>query len=259
MSTGNTSLPPLSAWKVIILRLTAFPSPAAQLADRNTVLNWWTEVVGKPPETLKSQPRTNEQLAESSFESGVLALSSNPIRIDWHYRVSEEPNDETNTLPTLGSFPETLNTFFETAKSWLETETCPPVARLAFGAILVRPTATRAASYELFPIYLPYNHDLEGASDFLYQINRRRDSVTGIPELRINRLSKWSAIEFMQTVFAGQPSSLRQLPSLYGFRLELDMNTFPEFEGELPHDRLPELFGELVDLGTEIAEQGDVR
>ena len=41
-------------------------------------------------------------------------------------------------------------------------------------------------------------------------------------------------------------------------RAELDMNTSPEYDGLLPHDTLPSLLQELIDLAAELAESGDV-
>jgi hypothetical protein len=52
--------------------------------------------------------------------------------------------------------------------------------------------------------------------------------------------------------------AMQTTASLSACRLELDISTMPEWEGELPHDGLPEVFRELVDLGQEIAEKGDI-
>jgi hypothetical protein len=42
-------------------------------------------------------------------------------------------------------------------------------------------------------------------------------------------------------------------------RLELDINTAPDFGGVLPADRLEALLKEMVAFGREIAEKGDLR
>ena len=44
----------------------------------------------------------------------------------------------------------------------------------------------------------------------------------------------------------------------YYCRLELDINTAPECFGLLTPDKLPELFTEMVEMGKEIAEEGDI-
>ena len=57
---------------------------------------------------------------------------------------------------------------------------------------------------------------------------------------------------------AGGYSTLPSPGSGYACRLELDINTDGDFEGELPRQALPALWDELVRLGAEIAEKGDV-
>jgi hypothetical protein len=47
-------------------------------------------------------------------------------------------------------------------------------------------------------------------------------------------------------------------PRYFACRLELDINTLPEFQGELERAQLSSLFHELVDLAVEIANQGDI-
>lgn len=38
----------------------------------------------------------------------------------------------------------------------------------------------------------------------------------------------------------------------------MDINTVPDFQGELSREQLPQVFQELVDLGREIAKEGDI-
>jgi hypothetical protein len=45
---------------------------------------------------------------------------------------------------------------------------------------------------------------------------------------------------------------------IYACRLELDINTPQSFQNELPYDQLNNIFQELVDLGREIATEGDI-
>jgi hypothetical protein len=47
-------------------------------------------------------------------------------------------------------------------------------------------------------------------------------------------------------------------PSKFAVRLEVDMNTVPEYPTPLEPQNLPDLFGELVDLGAEVTEKGDI-
>jgi len=125
---------------------------------------------------------------------------------------------------------------------------CPPLQRLAFGAVLTRPVDDLLTGYRQISDYLPFVQlDPESSSDFSYQINRPRNS-TVISGLRINRFSRWSVARVFASTFDTQ----------IGCRVELDINTAQEFQGELPQEKLPVIIQELVDLGKEIAENGDI-
>jgi hypothetical protein len=47
-------------------------------------------------------------------------------------------------------------------------------------------------------------------------------------------------------------------PRHYACRLELDINTVPEFQGQFERERLAPIFQELVDFAVEISNHGDV-
>jgi hypothetical protein len=102
--------------------------------------------------------------------------------------------------------------------------------------------------------------------DFLYRVNRRRDSAV-LPDLSINRLATWSVGQFVLEVQERVLGEVREdveapvaRTETYACILELDINTVPAPEIRvLPGQELPRLFGELVDLGIEIATHGDVR
>lgn len=252
---GNPT--PLAAWQAETLRLTAFPSPAAQ----NTEAAWWTELVGEPPETSTSQPKKGERKEEGQFEGGKLRLRLQPARIDWLFLTIYELERGPEDFASIGPFPKVLDTFLRLMFKWFDLETCPPLRRLAFGATLYQPVDDRKAGYHQISAYLPYvKLDPEGSSDFTYQINRPRDSTSGISGLTINRLSKWSVgtVQAMQFSLRGTSASYSLGGEYSACRLELDVNTKPDFQGDLTREQLPKVFKELVDLGVEIATQGDI-
>jgi hypothetical protein len=133
---------------------------------------------------------------------------------------------------------------------------------LAFGAVLLSPVDTKQLGYQQLNRLLPFIElDTEGISDFLYQINRPRDTTTQIEGLQINRLSKWNVATFRQVNFIVGQTSVRtsRRSEVFACRLELDMNTHQDFSGELLPEQLPEVFNELIALGREIKNEGDVR
>ena len=144
-------------------------------------------------------------------------------------------------------------------KKWLAI--APEIKRLAFGAVLLIPVSNRDEGYTTLSRYLPFPLDLE-ARNFTYQINRRRDSRLGLPGLEINRLSKWSCLERrmtqLQFVIGESAIASEDSPSNFAMRLEVDINTVPEYPKSLESGNLTGLFSEFIELGAEIAEKGDI-
>lgn len=247
--------PPLSTWQAINLRLTAFPSPAAQFAEPT----WWSDLIGNAPEKRISKPKRLEQQEEGPFEGGNLILSVQPSRIDWVLTTLKE-QERGQELSVIGSFPVALDKYLKLVVSWLSSRMCPPLERLAFGAILLQPVEDRTTGYRQLSTYVhSVDLDPEGTSDFFYQINRPRESRSGIPGLRINRLSKWSraGLQDIEVTLAPVPRQTAG-PVRFACHLELDINTAHEFRNELPQEQLSQIFQELVDLGKEIASKGDI-
>ncbi|NOT54676.1 MAG: hypothetical protein HOP18_08750 [Deltaproteobacteria bacterium] len=160
----------------------------------------------------------------------------------------------------IGSLPESLNTFSQLMTRWLESGECPVTHRLAFGAMLWQPVDDEKTGYRQLAAYLPgLQLSLEGATDFLYRINRARNSRSEIAGLKINRLSKWSVSAWTIAELPLVPETrLRVRQKGTGCQLELDINTHPDFSGDLPQDQLGQIFRELVTLGQEIAKEGDI-
>ena len=255
MQQSFINRPALEVWQVETLRTTGFPSPAAPIAAST----WWKDLVGEEPEKRVSQLRRGGHQDEGILDSGKLVLVIQPARIDWLFTVADAHQMEERSIPTIGSFPQVLATFRQLMLRWFALETCPELVRLAFGAVLFQPVDDRSTGYRRLAVYLPsVTLDPEGASDFLYQINRPRESTSGITGLRTNRLSKWSVALHGLTAFSVEPAAITMSPPLAACRLELDINTTPDFQGELARQQLPRVFHELVHLGQEIASEGDV-
>ena len=239
-------------WQVESLRMTAFPSPGTVFGEPP---NWWETAVGEPPESRVHQPKVGVIQEQGRFSSGVLTLISQPGRIDW---LLARPDKAEVPWP----FEESLETFVPLILRWFDD--APVLQRIAFGAVLRSPVNDRADGYKKLSSYLHHVElDPEGSTEFLFQINRPRKSRSSVKNLLINRLSKWS-VAFMQqaTYTVQQPEAAQfQLTNLQKevfCRLELDINTAPDLEGDLPSKDLPEIFSELVELGREIVTKGDI-
>ena len=183
-------------------------------------------------------------------------------RIDWHLTsLQTSLEGDGSQVVSVGPFPESSNLFLETMFRWFDVDDCPNAKRLGFGAFLVQPVESKEDGYRLIASYLPHVElDPSGSSEFLYQINRPRESRTGITGLKINRLSKWSVLVQTRALISVGPEGVSQdiSPSKHAGRLELDINTRQDFDGTFARAALSEVFRELVDLGAEMASDGDI-
>ncbi len=248
----------IDAWQAENLRLTVFLRPNDMIIEQS----WWDDLFGDSPDATSALPKMKQKREEGRFDEGKLVLMVQPERIDWLFTVDkQELNVE--ELPTIGPFPRSLERFSELMEKWLGLDTCPPIQRLAFGAILSLPVKDQEQGYRQISVYLPFTLDPENSSDFMYQINRPRGSSSGIAGLRINRLSKWSVATtywLKSKLSLGLASAAHSSRTqLHSCRLELDVNTMPDFKGELTQEQLLPLYQELINLGKEIVENGDTK
>ena len=248
---------PLDLWQVDTLRMTVFLSPDALI----TAPTWGMDLLEEQPEKRIAQPKRGEQREEGLFAKGKLVLGTGLTRVDWLYTVADDPEFAVAGFPTVGTLPEALETFRPLMHRWFAFDTCPPIQRLAFGAILWQPVANLPAGYRQLAMYLPaVTLDPEGSSDFVYQINRPRASTSLVTAPPINRLSRWAVMVLERGAVAldALARTSRMQPLSFACRVELDINTVPEFQEAFPREQLPHIFAELVDLGCEIASHGDI-
>jgi hypothetical protein len=125
-----------------------------------------------------------------------------------------------------------------------------------FGAEISIPVSNHVEAYRLLDSYLPVVTVDPESSDFNYSINRKRSSEVGISGLRINRLSRWNAL--LRKIGMKTAEQVVSAAEFYSCRVEFDMNTDPASIGRLPKEKLKDIFQELVSLGVEISEKGDV-
>jgi hypothetical protein len=241
----------LNVWQVESLRITCFPSSAAKFNSEN----WWQDVIGEQPENTVVRSREGFRQDEGHVNGRRVVLGIQPNRFDWLMRFTGEEVEL-----TVSSFQDGLDSFLDLISPWVKVS--PPLRRLAFGAVLALPVDDRTSGYERIANYLPnVKLDPIGSSDFLYQINRTRNSQLNIPELEINRLSKWSVVkQGLARIDILPDVSMSLFPSSETFscRLELDINTSADYKNDLPSDELTAVFHELIDLAREIASKGDI-
>lgn len=244
-------------WLVEKLRCTVFLD--VENMESVDPQEWWDSTIGESPEQTVTKPRERDFQFSKDHFGGSVTLQSQPTRADWQL-FGKRPEDELPSLPILGPVSEYFPTFLKIVQPWLGN--LPPIKRIAFGAVLLIPVRNHQDGYQTLSIFLPdMNIDVEKSSDFTYQINRPRDSSTSIDGLEINRLSKWSVLlarGFTISVL-GNAETVELPDGLYAVRLELDINTNPDFKDPLLGKDLPAIFQELVENATEIGAKGDIK
>ena len=236
-----------------VLRATAFFSPDEVV----NLENWWQVATETEPDIRISKPSLSLHQEIGSVGNYGLTLNAQSQRVDWVLT----PRPSEGGLPpdtTAGPLGEALKTFRQILARWWDS--IPRTARLAFGPIIREPMVSKRDSYRRLAELLPaVQIDIERSSDFLYQINRPRNSRV-VNGLSINRLGKWSSALQRPFQLVMSPLVTQMNPigvEEHSCRIELDINTSPEFGKDLPSTQLGELFDELVGLGTELAIFGD--
>ncbi len=257
MASAGKTLPDRQEWRAQYVKMIAFPTEPPLGLDQN----WWSDLTGSQPESSMRKPQKRED--SGSFEDVTLSLEIDPFRVSWTVSPRVDPENLLSDFPTLGAAFSRRDWLVSLMARWLEVG--PPIKRLAFAGSLLQFVPSKEEAYSRLNKYL---HGVEvdpETSDFMYRLNRQRDSRTGIPGLRINRLCSWAAAKLtfgLHAVSKGTGET-REVPICEAQNacvIELDINTAPDFpQPELPHGSLRDIYAELVDVGLQAAEQGDCK
>ena len=244
-------------WNVESLRATTFHSVGEFTLEASQV---WEIATNEKPEQVSSRPREGLTQAEGTYDNKALLVVCRPDRIDLNIRpVPPPPNVPVTGFVTMGPLLDLLPPFLGVSKNWLRAG--PASTRIAFGSVLLLEVADLVSGNRMMEeLISSVKLDAEGYSDFFFQINRRRKSAAREGVL-INRLTKWSVIQgggIGVSVHPGVEPRVVHSPEFFSCRLELDMNTAGFLDSPLPGSDSIDLFDELVQLGQEIASQGDI-
>jgi hypothetical protein len=246
-----------NGWQLESLRATAFPSPDVQFDDPMT---WWNSILVKAPDSRVDNMKLGTKVIEGTFKDNKLILTVAPARVDWSLAPNPQPGDSLVSSMTIGSPEEQFQSFLELLTKWFPLS--PVLNRLALGATAHLQSKSKTEAYQLLQKYLPAVTLDENSSDFIYRINRPRESNSGIKGLTINRVSTWMAIRVGYGQFALAPhggmKGIAIGQPVHACRVELDINTAQEYEGSLMADESVRLFRELIDSARQILKQGDI-
>ncbi len=214
--------------------------------------------MGEPPAERSIRPRERIVKEEGPYQDGWLTVEATPARIDW--RLGQNPASPLSFLPVFGPYNEIHEEFLQLVRKWPGPG--QPVHRLAFGAVLLLPCGSLSeACRELARLLPSVEIHPDNTRDFLYRINRRRRSSALEGQGEINRLSTWSVVEVVgievDMSSVGSPARGDAL-DMQACRLELDVNSAPEFDGPMTSGQAASLTGELFELASELVAEGDV-
>ena len=244
-------------WEVKQLRLTIFPTEGE--IDPNAI---WENMVSEKPETINTITKLRQVTMQGTYQLGVFTIVLQQDRIHFTYEAALDP-DELGV--NLGTIDEAERAFSTLTEKWFSFSAATSASRIAFGMILDIPVKSREDAYVKLDELL---HDVKvgrNTSDFLYQINRRRERDFNGNKILINRLSKWSANLQFQSRFNVKVTELEppshkafSTNSLMTCHLEIDVNTVEEPSIQFAREFQKEIFAQLVDMANEIAEKGDI-
>lgn len=253
MSREAYAPPDPARWQCQYLRLIAFPLASQVTAAQN----WWERLTGVERDSSVTRKQQREDVG--TFDGTTLSLLIDPLRIQWTAMAPVvQLEDRPGGFPVIGSFLQRKQWFCELMNKWMSV--APPINRLAFAGLFLLPVERPEAAPDTLNCYLRAVDVGPTEGDFLYRINRRRPSDSGVPGLEINPLRTWSVLKLIQKM--GTPEEIvsrgGQSSEITACALELDINTVPT-EGQLGQERLSALFTELVEVGVRIATTGDDR
>jgi hypothetical protein len=239
-------MPSLENYHAQLLRLTVFPSSEKAMEQ----VPEWEEIVGNPPDQVTQQPKINILEEIGQFGQGSLTHRVVPGRIDWIYSPFFSDKKLPEGIAEIGFFSEAIEEFKSSMIKWMGK--CDALKRIAFGATIFFPVDSHESAYKFLDKCIESVKLDPETSEFLYQINRRRPSKTLGEKLMINRLSKWRAIKFNLKI------NDLEVEESFACSIELDINNVPNEQIIIEKKFLTDLFVELIDLGTEIAVEGDI-
>lgn len=249
------------AWFVEALRATLFPAVAPRLSPRE----WWELVAGKRSDDLVvNEGPSGHASAFATVDDGkaLLQLVCTTDRIDWGYSIGMGADESGALAPARKvSVAEGTSEFLTRIGRWLPH--APVCRRVAIGAVYRAPAASKEEGYEILREQLrTVEIDPTGSSDFLYRINRPRESKCSPFPLIVNRVAQWNV-----ATFQGQPTSPVEtlatvhlpMKSTHYCRIELDCNTAADNSELIENPHIEQILRELSDLAIEITHMGDIR
>jgi hypothetical protein len=235
-------MPALAAWQVESFRATFFPT----MESGADWAQMWPASIGVEAESQVRRAALRLTVQEGMWNGLKLTVSTQPERTDI---IVSRGDVEGASWPTIGTFDEVLEKFKQLLPSYFGRQ----IARVAFGADLLREAADKESAYREIAAYLPSVKIDPETRDFIYQINRQKRSKHA--NVLINRLNNWSVIGLHRLMI--NAGTFVQSEESFACKLLLDCSSDAHNLGPFNEELTLRLFFELVEQGRDIAEYGD--
>lgn len=239
---------PAVDWLTSSVRFTGF---STNTADGDIVS--FEKLTGLPADEINARPAQAIRQETGSHGPYRLIVGCQPGRFD--IVLAKPPSAELEEIIHIGAFDEALAALIELMQPWMKGVST--LKRVALAPTLAKSAKDGLEAQRLMKRLLPkLDFDPELDRDILWQINRPRLS-TAIPQLSINRLSKWQILQ-IQVLTVGASGAQSTAPTSL-LQLDLDINTSAENQAAIASELLPRMVSELGSIAQEIMLKGDIR
>ena len=243
------------AWLIRAMRLTAF---APHDCGDWQVPGWRALIASDPENSLTPAPGV--RLEEGPLGVGRLQIARQQgptSRADVMYAPQGLPRQVAQTATaSLGDFEEATAVMRPIIAALLQSGI--PIARLGLAVEFFELAADLDAANRALAGKIDNRRpDLAEAQDIIYQINRRRRSLS-VPTLTINRVARWTVTAPAVVVGSQPPANIAFEVANPSVSLVTDVNSEAEHRGALPANSLEPLWDELRALTNELATYGDI-
>ena len=241
------------AWQTEFLRVTAFPISGAS----DLLPNSWKQITGNDPDEISKHPPPIQSFEAGPFFGGRLSVGHQPGRIDLVSMPDQTSQSEgAQQLRHIGDFGLAMENMLPAARKMFRPDMA--MQRLAVGAVIFYPVESTEDGYKVLRSILPVAREIpETASDFSLQVNVPVSlSVTGIGEIRINRLLRWNVARFqiMNMVGgSGIPTQIVGGIETHAVRVEMDINTPADLATPLSYQNILDVIDYLASIARAIA------
>lgn len=203
------------------------------------------ESMGLEPEETTSKRVTQEKSEIASLGVGKVHLTVGPKRVDWVWQCPPDTEDR-----HLGGIGEAVGSFVPPIVRFLG-ERDIKFDRLALGALVIIPTASRKESYGILQgIFSGLDLNPDHVQEFMLQMNHPAVIDVRGSQVKINNMKQWSArkVELAQLrIEQGGVVETTSTP-INSVACLFDINTVPAANLSFSGEELPSIYNEFPAL-----------